>query len=279
MAFCFRVDIDSAYGMRNGVPNILELLRKLDMPASFFVVMGGETGALELLRSPRTNIPSPVVGVKLPFLEIARMLTKPYNFAVKHADTLRAAMREGHDVGVHGWKHREWTRSLDRIDVNNRFSRMAELFSKTFGLLPSSFTAPAFRTNVTVLEALDRFEFQAAGDLEGVVPFRPVVGERKFKHVQVPVTLKDEYTRPLIEGLCFDGYTDSAVVKSITSRITAQEAKYGFSCFYCHDVYEGINKLNLLKDVLTFVKLEGIEAITMGEAARRCKAFKKVEFK
>ena len=49
MSFCFRVDIDSAYGMRKGIPNILDLLRKLDMPASFFVVNGGETGLVNLL--------------------------------------------------------------------------------------------------------------------------------------------------------------------------------------------------------------------------------------
>ncbi|MFH0713561.1 MAG: polysaccharide deacetylase family protein [Candidatus Micrarchaeota archaeon] len=276
MVFCFRVDIDSAYGMRNGVPNILDLLRKLDIPATFFVVTGGESGLFELVRYPRTNLPNAAAGVKLPASEIVRMLVAPYNFAVKHADTLRDAMKNGHEVGCHGWKHREWTRALNRIDVNDRFSKITRVFNETFGFAPLCFAAPAFQTNLAVLAALDKFGFQAAGDLDGNAPFHPIVGETHFRHVQVPVTLKDAYTRPLIEGLHFDGYSDAAIVREITKRIAEQEQQFGFSCFYCHDVFEGINKFNLLKDVLTFVKLEGIETATITQVAKNCKKEKQV---
>ncbi len=276
MVFCFRVDIDSAYGMRNGVPNILELLRKLDMQASFFVVMGGETGLFEFL-SGGQRATSGAAGVKLPALEMARILAMPYNFAVKHVETLHAAVKDGHEVGPHGWKHREWTRSLDAIDVDSRFTQITALYrDQLFGTTPASFTAPGFKTNAAVLNALDKFSYAAAGDLDGVEPFRPVVGETKYRHVQVPVTLKDKQTRPLIEGLHFDGYSDDAIVKTITSEITRQEKENGFSCFYCHDVFEGITKLNLLKDVLTFVKLEGIETATVQQVARKCSVYKKV---
>lgn len=275
MVFCFRIDIDSAYGMRNGVPNILELLRKLDILATFFVVTGGETGIVDILSGGK-RVTEGAAGVKLPPLEIARILVAPYNFAIKHADTLTEAVKNGHEIGAHGWKHREWTRALDGIDVNDRFSKITHVFNETFGFAPMCFAAPAFKTNAAVLNALDRFQFQAAGDLNGSVPFHPVVGETHFKHVQVPVTLKDQYTRPLIEGLHFDGYSDDSIVKTITSQITEQEKQFGFSCFYCHDVFEGINKLNLLKDVLTFVKLEGIETATITQVAKNCKKEKQV---
>lgn len=278
MVFCFRVDIDSAYGMRNGVPNILELLRKLDMPASFFVVMGGETGLFEFLTGGQ-RVATGAPGVKLPAWEMARILAAPYNFAQRHADTLRGALKDGHEVGPHGWKHREWTRSLNSLDIDQRFTQITQLYGELFGTAPASFTAPGFKTNVAVLNALDKFDFSAAGDLDGVEPFRPVIGERKYCHVQVPVTLKDKQTRPLIEGLHFDGYSDDSIVKLITAEIARQEKENGFSCFYCHDVFEGITKLNLLKDVLTFVKLEGFEVLTMEQAAKDCKAYKEVELK
>lgn len=275
MVFVFRVDIDSAYGMRNGVPNILELLRKLDMPASFFVVMGGETGLFEFLTGGQ-RVATGAPGVKLPALEMVRILAAPYNFAERHADTLRTAINDGHEVGPHGWKHREWTRSLESINVEQRFTQITQLYPKLFSSAPSSFTAPGFKTNVAVLTSLDKFGFKAAGDLDGTEPFRPVVGETKYRHVQVPVTLKDKQTRPLIEGLHFDGYSDDSIVKIITGQIAQQERENGYSCFYCHDVFEGITKLNLLKDVLTFVKLEGIETATIKEVAAKCKTYQQL---
>ncbi len=277
MVFCFRIDIDSAYGLHNGVPKILELLRQLDMPASFFVVMGGETGLLDFLSGGK-RVTTGAPGVKLPSWEIARILLAPYNFAEKHIELLKQAKGNGHVVGCHGWKHREWTRGLDNLDVGERFSKIESKYVELFDVKPTCFTAPAFKTNKLVLNTLDKFGYEVAGDLDGKAPFRPVVGENKYKHVQVPVTLKDRFTRPLIEGLHFDGYSDDSIVKIITEQITRQESENGFSCFYCHDVFEGITKINLLKDILTFVKLEGFETATMQQVGKNCKEYKKVNF-
>ncbi len=275
MSFCFRVDIDSAYGMRKGVPNILDLLRKLDMQASFFVVTGGETGLVDLLAGGK-NVGHGAPGVKLPPWEIARVLLAPQNFAIKHAELLLDAKKQGHEIGAHGWKHREWTRNLENLDLTDRFQKIVAQFQSTFGFKPTLFTAPAFKTNLAVLNALDKFGFQAAGDLDGVKPFHPVYAGQKFNHVQVPVTLKDQYTRPLIEGLCFDGYSDVSVVKLITTEIQKQQRENGFSCFYCHDLFEGINKISVLKEVLTFVKQENIEITTMHRAAKQCSDYELV---
>lgn len=276
MVFVFRVDIDSAYGLRNGVPRILELLSKLDFKASFFVVMGGETGILEILKQ-RNKAAGGIPGVKLPLWEITRILAAPYNFAEKHADILHDAIENGHEVGCHGWKHREWTRALDEIDIRHRFKEMSSVYEKMFASLPKLFTAPGFRTNLKVLECLDEFNYLCAGDLDGVRPFKPIVNERKFSHVQVPVTLKDKRTRPLIEGLCLDGYSDESIAKIITNEIKKQEHQSGFACFYCHDLFEGVTKLNLLEQVLTFVKNEDIETATMSEVARNCKNYLEVK--
>ena len=273
--FALRVDIDSRYGLLHGVPNIQDILRRLDLKASFYVVMGGETGIFELLRTRRSGKTNePFKGVKLPAAEIARMLLLPRNFAEENVELLRSIKAQGHFLGVHGWKHREWTRALDLIDVRDRLGKCVEKYKELFGEAPTGFVGPGFKTDARVLQALDDFGFKYAGDLAGEEAFHPEYKGKRFNHVQVPITLRAANTSPLIEEFSLAGMSDDAVAKETIRHINLQSEK-GMASFYCHDIFEGTYKPKVLEEVLRYAK-ENLECTTMEEIGRKAQKSREV---
>lgn len=275
--FALRVDVDCRYGLVHGVPNILELLRKNDLKASFYVVMGGETGLLELLasrRSGKTN--EPLRGVKLPPLEIARILLFPKNFAEENVELLRRVRGEGHSLGVHAWKHREWTRALDLIDVRDRMRRCTEKYRELFGRKPEGFVAPGFKTNEKVLKALDDFGFRFAGDLDGDYAFHPAFRGKKFRHVQIPVTLKAASTAPLMEDYSLRGFSDEKVAAKTISDIKLKTENSKLATMYVHDLFEGAYKPRVLGEVLKYVA-RNEECATIEELGRKAGRLREVK--
>lgn len=275
--FCLRVDIDSRFGLLNGVPKLLEALRKQDAKASFYVPMGGESTLPELLRH-RGGERGAAGGVKLPALEILRMCLLPRNFAEENITLLKRITDEGHELGVHGWKHRAWTRSLASINAAGHVALATRKFEELFGRKPKSFAAPAFKTSRTVLEALDAFGYSAAGDLEGDAPFKPVVGGKEYSCVQVPITLKMPNTDPLIEAFSLQGMNDNDVVARVCGMIDELEARGKLASLYCHDLFEGTAKPHVVEAVLAHVKMQGYELSTVEKIGAGATARKQIVF-
>ncbi len=270
-----RIDIDGRMGLRKGVPNLLEVLRRTDVRASFFTVMGGESSIIDVLRYRGGPEPS-WDDITLPKTEVLRTLFFPKDFVTENAGILEKILAEGHTLGPHGWKHRAWTRCLDKLDVDEQFKMMIAKYRRLFRKKPRSFAGPAFKTNLRVLECLDKHGFLCAGDVQDGGAFHPVVGGKRFKHVQVPVTLRAHNTDPLIEWFSGQGLSDDAVVKKIAGMVVEREKRGALSVFYCHDFFEGIYKPHLVERVLKEVKGRGAEFATMEEIAKKCRTWKEV---
>ncbi|MFH1107487.1 MAG: polysaccharide deacetylase family protein [Candidatus Micrarchaeota archaeon] len=268
--FALRVDIDSRYGLMHGVPNILAILKDCGIKASFAAVMGGESGIADLLRY-RGGERGLMGGSRLPLSDRVRMALMPVNFAQEQKPILEEIMRQGHTLGVHGWKHRLWTRALDSIDVSTHVRMATEKYAALFGRRPSHFVAPGFRSGSAVLEALDEQGYALASDLPGEAPFRPVVGGKQFKCVQVPVTLKAADTSPLTEHYAAQGIPDAETARRICDEVLARENAGRLSTLYAHDVFEGTFRPKLLEAVLKSVCNAGIELTTFEALAERGK--------
>lgn len=281
MTFALRIDIDTRKGLREGVPKLLDVLRRQGVQAAFYVVLGGESGMGELLshrkafgagagKSGAWNSP-------LPLHERIRSALVPRNFAEENVEILHRIRDEGHSLGAHGFKHRRWTRSLESLDVREEFRLMDGEFRKLFGEPFTSFCAPGFRTDARVLSALDEFRVPFASDLEGARPFHPMMGGRKFSHVQVPITLKAPSTAPLIEHFSRSGLSDSLVVLRVLDSISETNSRGEISTMYLHDFFEGVYKPQVVEQILIGVRRRGIPFTTLDALASNCRAFKPVE--
>ena len=273
--FSLRIDIDSRYGLLHGLPNILESLRRHDAKASFFIPTGGESSLYDLFRY-RGGPRGAMGGVGLPKQEILRMALLPRNYAEENAGWLKDNLvAQGHELGVHGFKHRAWTRALGKIGAAEHVRLATSAFTRIFGFKPASFAAPAFRTNFAVLEALDANGFECAGDLHGEHAFHPIVEGKRFNHAQIPVNLKQPSTDPLIESFSSQwGMSDDAVIGEVCRRI---DAAGDYAVLYGHDYFEGAVRPQILDAVLAHVKKQGLQTKTMAQIARSTSASEEIE--
>jgi hypothetical protein len=258
--FSLRVDIDTKKGLASGVPKIRDLAKKYSLSLSFYVPVGGESNLFEIIKHRGGNFSGNHIE-KLTLMEKLQSVLFPTNFAVENQELLKQIEREGHEIGVHGFKHRRWTRSLESLDLQQEFSLMNEKFRDIMGFTPNTFAAPGFRTNNKVLRALDNHGFHVASDLEGERPFRPEI-DGKCKHTQVPITLR-KGTQPIIENLRLSGKSDEHILNHIQSHIEERE----FSSMYIHPSYEALHEYSLLEELFVFLSNSDVETTTIEQAA------------
>jgi|GEM_PF-1988738 len=294
--FGLRVDLDSAYGTARGLPNLLEILSNHGANASIFVPMGGETGLIELLKTSslfsnkaknksgeydsaqtgNSTTPLPA-GYSLPLAEKVRIALAPKNYAEENANLLALAQSKGCLIGCHGWKHREWTRSLPTLDVAETFDKMEKKYAQLFGRTPTAFAAPGFKWDLRALAQLDKRAYACAGDLAGETPFRPIIGETTFKCVQAPVNIRAADSKPIIESLAIQGASDEKIVQTACDSIAQKMGRHGYACMYAHDYFECTVKPKVLEQIVAFVEKQGYGFATIEQAAQGCRNFVNVK--
>jgi undecaprenyl phosphate-alpha-L-ara4FN deformylase len=255
-----RVDVCTYRGLRDGVPGIIEVLRRAGARATFFVAMGPDSSGLALPKLLRpsfawkmlrtgaartyglatafygTLLPAPAVGAGLP-------------------DLLRRIRDEGHEVGAHGWDHRRWQDGLPRFPrerLRAEFGRMAAAYRDALGVDLPAFASPAWMVTADLLDAEEEAGIRYAADARGSSPFLPVFEGREGRVPQLPVTLPT-----LDERL--DAIGPHEFVEEIVRGIGGQP---GYSCYTAHAEAEGREHRGLLEEILRRV---GRPAAPLGE--------------
>jgi len=245
--FTLRVDLESDKGIQFGVPKLLNLLKKYNLKASFYIPMGGESNIFELL-SNRIKIKSAGErNIKIfSLFEKLRMVFFPKDFVKSNLIILKKILEEGHELGIHGWKHREWTRGLEKIDVEKRILMAKIKYIKLFNKKPISFASPGFNINNKVIKSLEKLNFLFISDFQGK-------NITKIENLtNFPITITGENKTPIIEYLVGKRKKDVEILEYIQKESKKQEI---FS-FYIHGLFEARFKLNLLEEIFKFVKKE-----------------------
>ncbi|MER8441101.1 polysaccharide deacetylase [Mesorhizobium sp. M1312] len=102
------------YGSRRGMPRILELLRKYDVPASFFV---------------------------------------PAVIAQLYSDEQRNIIGEGHEIGMHGWIH-ELNSELSAESERSLMMRSADILEKITSKRPTGIRTPSWDYSDATLQII-----------------------------------------------------------------------------------------------------------------------------
>ena len=192
-----RVDVCVRRGLHEGVPRLLELFRRLDVTASFFVTMGPDRSGLAirrawrpsfLLKMLRTN-PFRLYGLRT--LLSGTLLPAPPIGAGAPA-LLRDMAAAGHEVAPHGWDHVTWQDRIDRLPpaaLRADLTAAARAYEAVFGTGPSASAAPGWRTSDAALAAQEDLGLRYASDVRGVVAFRPRVNDGPLYTLQLPTTM------------------------------------------------------------------------------------------
>lgn len=243
--FTLRVDLESEKGIKLGLPKLLDLLKKYEIKASFYLTMGGESNLTEIIKYRNKLKSSGERSIKIWSInDKIRMALFPKDFVKDNILVLRRILEEGHELGIHGWKHREWTRGLDKINIKDRIMKAKNKYHDLFGANPISFCSPGFNTNEKVLKVLDDAGINFISDFQdkGVKEY--------FKIKNVPMTILGENRTPIIEFLVGKGKNDQEILKIIKEMMGKEE----ICSFYIHDLYEARFKIPLLEEIFKYVK-------------------------
>jgi len=269
-----KIDIDTDRGMREGLPVLLEILRRRAIRATVFVSMGPDhsgrairriftkPGFLrKMLRTKAVSLYGPrtvLYGTLLPGPMIAR----------GSAELFRRIEEEGHEAGVHGWDHVRWQDGLPRFDeptIARELEKAFAVFEEITGHRPRASAAPGWIANARSLAVQDRLGLDYASDARGSAPFLPRAEGRVFRTPQIPTTL------PTLDEMIGGGGGDDE--SWINEALVAETLRQAFAhpqapvVHTLHTEVEGLSRKALFGDLLDRLLAQGARFAPLGEIA------------
>ena len=264
MLLSLKVDVDTLRGTREGVPRLVELLRKHGAGATFLFSLGRDhTGrAIKRIFRPgffakvqRTSVVrhygfrTLLYGTLLPGPDIGR----------RCADIMRAVRDEGFETGVHTWDHVRWQDGVVGADADwtrAEMERACERYADIFGAAPLAHGAAGWRMNVHALRLTQRLGFAYCSDGRGTHPHLPVWNAELIRCPQLPTTLPT-----LDELIGRDGITEENVAAHVLE--TTGEPKPEGHVYTLHAELEGMRLAPVFEQLLLGWKAQGWQLAPM----------------
>jgi peptidoglycan/xylan/chitin deacetylase (PgdA/CDA1 family) len=258
MLLALKIDVDTLRGTREGVPHLVDLLRRHGAGATFLWSLGPDhTGrAIKRVFRPgffrkvqRTSVVrhygvrTLLYGTVLPGPDIGR----------RAADVMRAVRDEGFEVGIHTWDHIRWQDGVAGADAawtRAEMQRACERFTEIFGTAPRTHGAAGWQMNIHALRLTQRLGFDYCSDGRGTHPHLPVWNAELVRCPQLPTTLPT-----LDELIGRDGITPENAAAHVLQQ-TRQAGAAGH-VYTLHAELEGQRLAPVFEQLLTGWKAQG----------------------
>jgi peptidoglycan/xylan/chitin deacetylase (PgdA/CDA1 family) len=264
-----KIDVDTLRGTREGVPQLIEVLKKHGAQATFLFSLGPDNTGRALKRIFRrgflkkvfrTNVAGNyglktlMYGVLIPGPDIGKHAPEP----------MRAARDAGFEVGIHTWDHIRWQDYVVKRDAEwtrHDFEAAVARFVEVFGTQPTTFGAAGWQMNAHAfeLEAIHHMDY--ASDTRGTHPFMPEMDGRVFAVPQLPTTL------PTLDELVgVNGVTVENVAESLLKLTDKDPPEHGH-VYTLHAELEGMALLPVFEKLLTGWKTQGYKLVATRDIA------------
>ena len=262
-----KIDVDTRRGMKKGVPNLLELLDRLEIKASFFLSFGPDTSGRAIFnifrkkgflkKMIRTRAPS-MYGLAAIFY--GTLLPAPM-IASAFGGLVRRIEDEGHEVALHAWNHRLWQDHLwdmSREDVEREIYSMHKAYRELLGSDPQGAGAPGWIVSPISLEIQDSLNLKYASDTRMGSPFIARLEGKIYKTIQIPSN------QPCIEELVgLEGVTEETLVP----RQIGALRENGVNVMPVHAEVEGVKYLPYFERFLQEARSMGYTCVRMIDIA------------
>ncbi|OPY82473.1 MAG: putative 4-deoxy-4-formamido-L-arabinose-phosphoundecaprenol deformylase ArnD [Smithella sp. PtaU1.Bin162] len=239
-----KIDVDTYWGMKEGVPRLLQTLKEFNLKGTFFLSIGPDNSGravLQLIKNPlflkkmmRTNAVG-LYGIRTALY--GTLLPAPM-IALSFPDIVENIITAGHEIQFHAWDHRRWQDELPEKPeswIRQWFSDGIAGFEKLTGKKPTAFGAPSWRIDDRVLAVIRDYKFAYVSCTRAKAPFI----HETASVLEIPSDLP-----------CFEELAAGNGVTVITDRIKAS----GIHVLPVHAEVEGgiFNDMfkNLLQNVL-----------------------------
>jgi peptidoglycan/xylan/chitin deacetylase (PgdA/CDA1 family) len=264
MQLALKIDVDTLRGTREGVPNLLELLRETGAGATFLWSLGPDHTGRAIKRVFRPGFFSKVqrtsvvkhYGVRT--LLYGTVLPGP-DIGRRAGDVMRTVRDTGFEVGVHCWDHVRWQDGIDGAGAEwtaQEMRRACERFTEIFKTDPKTHGAAGWQMNIHGLRLTQALGFDYCSDGRGTQPHLPVWNAELVRCPQLPTTL------PTLDELIG---THGIGVENVAERLLAlTEAPPPVAhVFTLHAELEGMRLKPVLQQLLAGWKAQGYALVSM----------------
>lgn len=259
-----RIDVDTLRGTRQGVPNLLQVLARHQIKATFFFSVGPDNMGRHLLRLLRPTFLVKMLRSKAGSLYgwdiIFRGTLWPGPIIGSRCGAvIRRTADEGHEIGMHAWDHHRWQVKIATMTgkaIRSELQKGKDVLEQLTGAPVFCSAVPGWRCTDTVLQEKENFDFHYNSDCRGSFIFTPVVQQSQLTQPQIPVTL------PTYDELIGrNGVTAENYNEHLLSLFKADQ----LNVLTIHAEAEGISCLGMFKDFLEKAHKRGISFFPLKE--------------
>jgi undecaprenyl phosphate-alpha-L-ara4FN deformylase len=260
-----KIDVDTLRGTREGVPRLLELLRRYGAGATFLFSVGPDHTGRAIRRVLRPGFvrkvrrTSVVRHYGLRTLLYGTLLPGP-DIGRRAGAVMRRVRDEGFEVGLHSWDHVRWQDGV--ADANAEWTaremqRGCDRFTDIFKESPRVHGAAGWQMNVHALRLTQALGFEYCSDGRGTHPHLPVWRAELIRCPQLPTTLPT-----LDELIGTDDITEDNVAERLLARTGVPE-KTTAHVFTLHAELEGMRLAPVFEQLLAGWKSQGYNLVAM----------------
>jgi peptidoglycan/xylan/chitin deacetylase (PgdA/CDA1 family) len=259
-----KIDVDTYRGTREGVPPLVDALKRHGADATFLWSLGPDHTGRAIRRLFRPGFLSKVSRTSV--LEHYGLRTLLYGTLLPGPDIGRrcaALMREvaaqGFEMGIHCWDHIRWQDFVADKPADwtaHEMQRAFDRFTEIFGTPPKTHGAAGWQMNEAAYAMEAALGFDYASDGRGDMPFQPVdASGQPFGVPQLPTTLPT-----LDELIGLDGWHADNVHEHLL-RLTEADAPNGH-VYTLHAELEGMRLRPTFERLLTGWTAQGYTLVS-----------------
>ena len=286
--FSFRFDVDTHRCVREGMPALSRLGRRLDAPFTFFVNMGRAVSRRATLGSllgvgPRATgaVDGPGAPIQVAAKHPARRklgTTGWLHAAVLNPrvgagspEVLRAALDDGHEIGLHGGRnHAVWQTeaagwSPERVALE--IDAVLPGLERVLGATPAGFASPGWVTPPGLAGVLAERGFRYWADQHGAPP------GGMTRSPAAPMALPSVRTALTGEpgGVAYLEHLDAAGLSAREALARFEHDLEGageVAVVYDHPYWAGVRALDLVEAMVGLARAAGFDVVPLAAVAR-----------
>lgn len=275
-----KIDVDTYRGTREGVPNLVRMLKKYQVGATFLFSLGKDHTGWALRRAFRPGFLKKVSRTSV--LEHYGPKTLMYGVFLPAPDIgkecieeMRATKRAGFECGIHCWDHVVWQDNVRRKGdawTKYQMQHAYQRFQDIFGVAPKTSGAAGWQMNSHAFTQLDSYNIAYASDSRAMLnedgslknknagPYILKNDNVKFSCIQMPTTLPtlDELLGREINGTIITTNNIAAHILTLTSESRNH-------VFTMHAELEGQKFAPILLELLEGWMDQGYQCISMAQ--------------
>ncbi len=264
MKIALKIDVDTYRGTHEGVPRLVEVLKKHHAGATFLFSLGLDNTGRAIKRVFRPGFMQKVSRTSV--VEHYGWRTLMYGTVIPAPDIgrrcagiLRNVRDEGFEVGIHTWDHVKWQDNVATADAHWTAREMqlaCDRYLQIFGQRAHVHGAAGWQMNRHAYRLTQQLGFDYCSDTRGTHPFIPIHNAEIIACPQLPTTLPT-----LDELLGLNGLTVDNVAGYVL-QLSAVPPSTGH-VYTLHAELEGMKLLPVFEQLLAGWRAAGHELVSL----------------